>query len=92
MRPITTLVAAATAALLIVTPTAASAAHRSADPLRIHKLGDRAAIERTVQRLMTEVGLNPERADHSHPVSLSPTGREKQGWVWWDRMRPWICS
>ena len=42
MRPITTLVAAATAALVIVTP--AAAAHRSPDPLQIHVLSTRADL------------------------------------------------
>jgi oligopeptide/dipeptide ABC transporter ATP-binding protein len=49
-----------------------------ADPLRIHKLGDKATIERTVRRLMGEVGLNPARADQ-YPFQFSGGQRQRIG-------------
>ena len=49
-----------------------------ADPLRIHKLGDRATIERTVHRLMGEVGLDPRRANQ-YPFQFSGGQRQRIG-------------
>ncbi len=41
-----------------------------ADPLRIHKMGDRAAVERKVRHLLQEVGLDPARAGE-YPFQFS---------------------
>jgi oligopeptide/dipeptide ABC transporter ATP-binding protein len=49
-----------------------------ADPLRIHKLGDRATIERRVHQLLREVGLNPARA-HEYPFQFSGGQRQRIG-------------
>jgi oligopeptide transport system ATP-binding protein len=43
-----------------------------ADPLRIHRIGDRASAERRVRHLMREVGLNPERGRDYRSGSASP--------------------
>jgi len=48
------------------------------DPLRIHKLGDKSAIEARVHQLMHEVGLNPERAGQ-YPFQFSGGQRQRIG-------------
>jgi oligopeptide/dipeptide ABC transporter ATP-binding protein len=48
------------------------------DPLRIHKLGDRATIERKVRQLLQEVGLNPARANE-YPFQFSGGQRQRIG-------------
>jgi oligopeptide transport system ATP-binding protein len=49
-----------------------------ADPLRIHKLGDRDTIERRVRHLLQEVGLNPARS-HEYPFQFSGGQRQRIG-------------
>ena len=49
-----------------------------ADPLRIHGLGDAAAIEQRVRRLLREVGISPERAHH-YPHQFSGGQRQRIG-------------
>jgi oligopeptide transport system ATP-binding protein len=49
-----------------------------ADPLRIHKLGDRATIERRVRQLLQEVGLDPARI-HEYPFQFSGGQRQRIG-------------
>jgi len=49
-----------------------------ADPLHIHKLGDRASIQRRVRQLMREVGLNPDRA-REYPFQFSGGQRQRIG-------------
>jgi oligopeptide/dipeptide ABC transporter ATP-binding protein len=49
-----------------------------ADPLYIHKLGDRASIERRVRQLLREVGLNPDRA-REYPFQFSGGQRQRIG-------------
>jgi oligopeptide/dipeptide ABC transporter ATP-binding protein len=49
-----------------------------ADPLRIHRIGDRASGERRVRHLMREVGLNPERG-RDYPFQFSGGQRQRIG-------------
>jgi oligopeptide transport system ATP-binding protein len=49
-----------------------------ADPLRIHGLGDRATVARTVRHLMQEVGLDPNRANQ-YPFQFSGGQRQRIG-------------
>jgi oligopeptide/dipeptide ABC transporter ATP-binding protein len=49
-----------------------------ADPLRIHGIGDRTTIARTVRRLMQEVGLDPNRAE-DYPFQFSGGQRQRIG-------------
>ncbi len=49
-----------------------------ADPLHIHKLGDRASIRLRVQQLLREVGLNPDRA-REYPFQFSGGQRQRIG-------------
>ena len=49
-----------------------------ADPLRIHGVGDRAAIAHRVTRLMREVGLNPARG-RDYPFQFSGGQRQRIG-------------
>jgi oligopeptide/dipeptide ABC transporter ATP-binding protein len=49
-----------------------------ADPMRIHKLGDKATIERRVRQLLQEVGLNPDRAGQ-YPFQFSGGQRQRVG-------------
>jgi oligopeptide transport system ATP-binding protein len=49
-----------------------------ADPMRIHKLGDRDAIDRRVQQLLQEVGINPERREQ-YPFQFSGGQRQRIG-------------
>ena len=49
-----------------------------ADPLRIHRLGDRASIGRTVRHVMQEVGLDPARAEQ-YPFQFSGGQRQRIG-------------
>jgi oligopeptide transport system ATP-binding protein len=49
-----------------------------ADPLRIHRIGDRASAERRVRQLMQEVGLNPERGS-DYPFQFSGGQRQRIG-------------
>jgi oligopeptide/dipeptide ABC transporter ATP-binding protein len=49
-----------------------------ADPLRIHRIGDRASAARRVRSLMQEVGLNPERG-RDFPFQFSGGQRQRIG-------------
>jgi oligopeptide transport system ATP-binding protein len=49
-----------------------------ADPLRIHRIGDRASAERRVRQLMQEVGLNPDRGS-DYPFQFSGGQRQRIG-------------
>jgi oligopeptide/dipeptide ABC transporter ATP-binding protein len=49
-----------------------------ADPMRIHKLGDRETIAERVRHLMQEVGLNPDRAGQ-YPFQFSGGQRQRVG-------------
>jgi oligopeptide/dipeptide ABC transporter ATP-binding protein len=49
-----------------------------ADPLRIHRIGDRASTQRRVRLLMQEVGLNPERGG-DYPFQFSGGQRQRIG-------------
>ena len=49
-----------------------------ADPLRIHRIGDRAEVERRVRHLLQEVGLNPARAGDL-PFQFSGGQRQRIG-------------
>lgn len=49
-----------------------------ADPMRIHKTGDRRTIARKVAQLMHEVGLKPDRARH-FPFQFSGGQRQRVG-------------
>jgi len=48
------------------------------DPLRIHKMGDKAAIKRRVQELLEVVGLNPEHVNR-FPHEFSGGQRQRIG-------------
>ncbi len=49
-----------------------------ADPLRIHRVGDRASVDRRVRQLLQEVGLDPARADQ-YPFQFSGGQRQRVG-------------
>ena len=49
-----------------------------ADPLRIHKMGDRAAVARKVRQLLQEVGLDPARTGE-YPFQFSGGQRQRIG-------------
>ena len=49
-----------------------------ADPLRIHKVGDRGFVERRVRQLLQEVGLDPARA-RQYPFQFSGGQRQRIG-------------
>jgi oligopeptide transport system ATP-binding protein len=49
-----------------------------ADPMRIHKIGDRVAIAARVRHLLQEVGLNPDRASQ-YPFQFSGGQRQRIG-------------
>ncbi|MGH2534226.1 MAG: ABC transporter ATP-binding protein [Thermomicrobiales bacterium] len=49
-----------------------------ADPLHIHRLGDRAANHRRARQLMQEVGLDPARSNH-YPFQFSGGQRQRIG-------------
>jgi oligopeptide/dipeptide ABC transporter ATP-binding protein len=49
-----------------------------ADPLRIHRVGDRASTVRRVRQLMREVGLNPAR-ERDYPFQFSGGQRQRIG-------------
>jgi oligopeptide transport system ATP-binding protein len=59
-------------------PPRMSVANIIADPLHIHRIGDRAANQRRARQLMQEVGLNPDRADQ-FPYQFSGGQRQRIG-------------
>ncbi|MGH2560913.1 MAG: ABC transporter ATP-binding protein [Thermomicrobiales bacterium] len=59
-------------------PPRMSVADIIADPLHIHRIGDRAANQRRARQLMQEVGLNPDRAEQ-FPFQFSGGQRQRIG-------------